>query len=52
MDYMGFNDYIYIVTTIDEDGTESEYEYGNLKQALEHYRAEKRAKIEKYKTNY
>ena len=47
--YMGFDDYIYIVTAIDEDGSEYEYEYGNLKHAMEHYRAGKKMKIERYK---
>lgn len=28
---VGFDDYLYIVRTLDENGTISEYEYGNKK---------------------
>ena len=48
---MGFDYNIYIVTAIDEDGTEYEYEHGNLKHAMEYYRTGKRMKTNRYSGN-
>ncbi len=48
-DIMGFDEYLYIVTAYDEDGTESEYEFGNLKHAQAAFNAEKNAKLQRYK---
>lgn len=47
--YMGFDEYIYIVTAYDEDGTESRYEFGNLKHAQSVFNAERTARLERYK---
>jgi hypothetical protein len=47
--YMEFDNYLYIVTAYDNDGTEREYEYGNIDHAMEHYKAEKQAKLYRYK---
>ena len=46
---MGFDEYIYVVTVINTDGTEYIYEFGNVKHATEFYKSESNARIEKYK---
>lgn len=46
---MGFDDYLYTVTAIDEDGTLSEYEYGNKEKAYSHYSSEQHAFLSRYK---
>ncbi len=46
---LGFDDYLYIVTAIDEDGIISEYEYGNKEKAYSHYSLEQHAILSRYK---
>ena len=46
---MGFDEFIYVVTATDVDGTEYVYEFGNIKHATEFYKSEINARIEKYK---
>lgn len=47
--YMGFDDFIYIVRATDEDGETFDYEYGCLLHALEHFEKEGKAIIVKVK---
>ena len=49
---MGFDDYLYIITAIDEDGVLSEYEYGNKENAYFHYSLELHAILSRYKSDY
>ena len=46
---MGFDEFIYVVTATDVDGTEYAYEFGNIKHATEFYKSEINARVEKYK---
>ena len=46
---MGFDEFIYVVTATDVDGTEYVYEFGNIKHATEFYKSEINARVEKYK---
>ena len=48
---MGFDDYLYIVTAIDEDDTRSVYEYGNKEKAYSHYSLEKHAILSRHKAD-
>lgn len=47
--YMGFDDFIYVVRVKDEDGQNHEYEFGNLGAAIAQYELETIAEIAKYK---
>ncbi len=49
MDYMGFDDFIYVVK-VTEDGEEFTYEYGNPKHALIQLDVEPNGKLFKYNT--
>ena len=46
---MGFDEFVYVVTATDIDGTEYVYEFGNIKHATEFYKSEINARVEKYK---
>lgn len=47
--YMGFDDYIYIVRVTDEAGEVTDFEFGNLSHALDLYESQEKASILKYK---
>lgn len=47
--YMGFDDYLYIVKAIDDDGTVSEYEYGSKEKACSHFSEEAHAVLYRYR---
>lgn len=47
--YMGFDDYIYIVRVTDETGEVNDFEFGNLLHAQELYESQEKASILKYK---
>lgn len=47
-DIMGFDDWLYVVTAYDDDGTIYEYEYGSYEKAKAHFEDERQAVLRRY----